>query len=331
MQLTLALLRKISPAGAKYTANMNSIINAVNGYGAKLGLDQPHRLAQFIAQVAHESGDFKYDREIASGAAYEGRKDLGNVKRGDGKKFKGRTEMQLTGRANYRAFTVWVRKLIPDAPDFEKEPDLVNTDPYEGLAAMFYWETHNLSRLADQGDNQMITRRVNGGLNGYEDRLTKYDRAALAFLGEPVSAEPAPGKPKAYIRQFQAKAGLTADGVSGPRTRTEMHKRLVRLTDKPERSSDVQAAPVVEKQAVPVKIASLEGNTAASSEAITGYLGAGGVGSTLLANLAGFEWQVVAVLACAALAAGLGYLIYKRWSMKQEQAVKVEAINARQL
>lgn len=323
MQLTLALLRKISPAGTKFTANMNSIINAVNGYGSQIGLDQPHRQAHFLAQVAHESGDFRYDREIASGAAYEGRKDLGNVKRGDGKKFKGRTEMQLTGRANYRAFTVWVRKMIPDAPDFEQQPDLANTDPYEGLAAMFYWETHKLNRLADQNDIEMITRRVNGGLNGFDDRKVKYERAALGLLGEPLTGN--------YIKAFQAKAGLTADGVSGPRTRAEMHKRLVRLTDKPERSSDVQAAPVVEKQAVPVKIASLEGNTAASNEAITGYLGAGGVGSTLLANLAGFEWQVVAVIAVAVLAGGLGYLIYKRWANKQEQAAKVDAIEARQL
>lgn len=329
MLITLALLRKISPAGAKYTDNMNSIINAVNGYGAKIGLDQPHRQAHFLAQVAHESGDFRYDREIASGAAYEGRKDLGNVKKGDGKKFKGRTEMQLTGRANYRAFTVWVRKLIPDAPDFEKEPDLVNTDPYEGLAAMFYWETHGLNRYADQNDIEMITKRVNGGLHGFDDRKSKYVRAALALLGESLA-----GSQKTYVLAFQKEAGFTGralDGDPGPRTRAELHKRLVKMTEKPERSPDVQAAPVVEKQAVPIKLASLEGNTATSSEAITAYGGAASVGATVLSSFAGLDWKIVAILAATGVLGGLGFLVYKRWSMKQEQASKIEAIEARQL
>jgi putative chitinase len=321
MLLTLALLRKISPAGAKNTANMNSIVVAVNGYGQKVGLDQPHRLAHFLAQLAHESGDFRYDQEIASGAAYEGRvKGLGNTQKGDGKKFKGRTAMQVTGRANYAEFTKWVRKLVPDAPDFVKQPTLINTDPYEGLGPLWYWDTRKLNVYADQNDIQMITRKINGGLNGYEDRMIKYDRAALSILGLPID-----------IKKFQADNSLDVDGVSGPRTRAAMHAKLVRMTDKPERSSDVQAAPVVAKEAVPVKLASLEGSTAASSEAITGYAGVGGTAATLLSATAGLDWKIVAIFAGVVMAGGIGYLIYKRWSMKVEQAVKVEAINARQL
>lgn len=323
MQVSLELLRKISPAGAKNVANMQSVVMSSNTYGPGVGLEQPHRLAHFLAQLAHESGDFRYDKEIADGSSYEGRDDLGNTKRGDGKRFRGRGPIQVTGRTNYTEWNRWVHQRDPGAPDFVKEPEKINTDPYEGLTAIWYWDWKKLNRFADQNDIEMITKRVNGGLNGFDDRKTKYIRAALAILGEPLTGN--------YVKKFQEKAGLEADGDPGPRTRAELHKRLVKLTVKPERSSDVQAAPVVEKQAVPVKLASLEGNTAASGEAVTGYAGVAGVVSTIMASMTGLDWRAVAAVAAAAVLAGLGYLIYKRWAMKQEQKAKVEQIESRSL
>ena len=122
------------------------------------------RLAHFMAQLAHESGSFRYMEEIASGAAYEGRKDLGNTAKGDGVRFKGRGPIQLTGRANYRTFG---RRI---GIDLERHPE-VAAIPSIGLhTALEYWDVVGLNSLADRDDLEGITRRINGGLNGLADR-----------------------------------------------------------------------------------------------------------------------------------------------------------------
>ncbi len=130
-------------------------------------LDNHLRIIHFVAQVGHESGSFKYMQEIASGAAYEGRRDLGNTQRGDGVRYKGRGVIQLTGRANYRNYG---RAL---GIDFERSPDIVATPSIGMLVACKYWSDKGLNALADIGDIQTITRRINGGLNGYNDRLRR--------------------------------------------------------------------------------------------------------------------------------------------------------------
>ncbi len=130
-------------------------------------LDNHLRLIHFVAQVGHESGSFKYMQEIASGAAYEGRQDLGNTQVGDGVRYKGRGVIQLTGRANYRNYG---RAL---GIDFERHPDIVATPSIGMLVACKYWSDKGLNALADIGDIQTITRRINGGLNGYDDRLRR--------------------------------------------------------------------------------------------------------------------------------------------------------------
>lgn len=132
-------------------------------------MDSPRRLAHFLAQLIHESGSFRYMEEIASGQAYEGRADLGNVQPGDGKLFKGRGPIQITGRANYRRFG---RRI---GVDIERHPALA-AFPSIGLhLACEYWKDRGLNALADVDDLEAITRRINGGTNGLADR-----RAQLA-------------------------------------------------------------------------------------------------------------------------------------------------------
>ncbi|GAA0600209.1 peptidoglycan-binding protein [Paenochrobactrum glaciei] len=128
------------------------------------------RIPHFLAQVAHESDGFCTIEEYASGAAYEGRKDLGNTQSGDGRRFKGRAPIQLTGRDNYRAFTVWMGKLGITKIDFEANPELVATWPWAAWATFYYWSTKGLNKFADNDDLIGLTKRINGGLNGLQDR-----------------------------------------------------------------------------------------------------------------------------------------------------------------
>jgi len=109
--------------------------------------------------------------EFASGKAYEGRKDLGNTQPGDGVKFKGRGYIQLTGRANYDKFSKFVNE------DCVSNPDLVSTK-YPMLSAAYFFDKNNLWKICDLGSTddvvEKVSRRVNGGLNGYIDRLEKF-------------------------------------------------------------------------------------------------------------------------------------------------------------
>jgi putative chitinase len=114
--------------------------------------------------------------EIASGAAYEPSanpklaKKLGNVKEGDGKRYKGRGAIQLTGRANYKEAGAALGLPLEDQPELAAQPET-------GLrVAGWYWKTRGLNELADVGDFEGITRRVNGGLNGLADRHKHWAR-----------------------------------------------------------------------------------------------------------------------------------------------------------
>ncbi|AOT25360.1 endolysin [Ochrobactrum phage POA1180] len=143
----------------------------------------PLRIAHFLAQLAHESDGFCAIEEYASGAAYEGRDDLGNTQAGDGRRFKGRSPIQLTGRANYRDFTRWIRQFVPDAPDFERNPELVATWPWAAWAVFFFWSTKGLNAIADRDDLLAATKRINGGTNGLTDRAA-YLKKAKTIIAE---------------------------------------------------------------------------------------------------------------------------------------------------
>ncbi len=129
------------------------------------------RIAAFLATVSHESGNLRYSSEIASGADYEWRKDLGNIHKGDGIKYKGRGLIQLTGAANYRV----VGKAL--GIDLEGNPFLASSPLISTRIAGYFWFSHGLNQLADHNDFRTITRRVNGGYNGYDDRVRRWQHA----------------------------------------------------------------------------------------------------------------------------------------------------------
>lgn len=163
-----ALLRQsgASPSIAEDLAFV--LANTVSEYGL---LDNSLRLAHFIAQLGHESDGFNAMEEYASGAAYEGRRDLGNTQPGDGRRYKGRGPIQITGRANYRTYG---RRI---GINIEKYPELASNPCIGMRLALEYWKAKGLNALADADDLLKITKRINGGTNGLADRRR---RLALA-------------------------------------------------------------------------------------------------------------------------------------------------------
>lgn len=137
-------------------------------------------IACFLAQLGHESGSLRWSREIwgptRAQRKYEGRRDLGNTQPGDGKRFMGRGPIQMTGRHNYRKVTAWIRKVVPDAPDFEANPQLLELPRWGSLAAGAFWKWNNLSELGRLGAITKTTRIVNGGYNGLADRKAIFQR-----------------------------------------------------------------------------------------------------------------------------------------------------------
>lgn len=168
------LLKIAGPDGHK--EHLRELAPAVNQCLEKYQINTPLRIAHFLAQVMHESGGFHYLREIwgptDAQSGYEGREDLGNTQPGDGKRFMGRGLIQLTGRANYTRLTQAMNV------DFLSKPQLLEQSPYAVLSSGWFWHVEkNLNPIADRDDAKTITRRINGGLNGYDDRLEYLHRA----------------------------------------------------------------------------------------------------------------------------------------------------------
>lgn len=165
----------------RVTEHMHHIEHAM----AAFDINNPARQAAFLAQIGHESGGLRWIREIwgptSAQLRYEVRGDLGNNQPGDGRRYAGRGWIQLTGRDNYRRAYQRLRERFPDCPDFEAEPERVATARWAALTAAEFWYNAGLNTLADQGKFETITRRVNGGLNGYADRLARYEDAKQAL------------------------------------------------------------------------------------------------------------------------------------------------------
>ena len=154
---------------------------ALAKYAPRFGLiDTVPRFANFVGQAAHETGSFRYLREIwgptEQQRRYEGRADLGNTQPGDGKRYMGRGIFQLTGRANYADMAMRTGLPLLEQPELAETPDLAV------LTACIFWRTRKLSLLADAGKEDAITRWVNGGTNGIAERRTYVARAKGLFL-----------------------------------------------------------------------------------------------------------------------------------------------------
>lgn len=160
---TAADLRKTFPRAKN--ANLVPFAEALPVLAPPEKMDTVLRLGHFIAECGWECDQFATYEEYASGAAYEGRKDLGNTQKGDGKRFKGRGPIQLTGRDNYRRATPYVRALLgrPDL-DLEATPDIVAKDKAVGVAtSLWFWATNGLNAWADADNAKAVGRGINRG------------------------------------------------------------------------------------------------------------------------------------------------------------------------
>ena len=138
------------------------------------------RQSAFLAQIGHESGSLVYVREIGGPsyfAKYNGRKDLGNTQPGDGARFCGRGLIQVTGRSNYAKCS---QALFSD-DRLIKTPELLEQPEWAAKSAVWFWSTRNLNELADADRFTDLTKKINGGTNGIEDRKALY-RLALSVI-----------------------------------------------------------------------------------------------------------------------------------------------------
>ena len=130
------------------------------------------RIRHFLSQTAHESGGGRYTKELSDGKYLEGRYDLGNNKIGDGPKYKGAGYIQMTGRANYQAFSDYIQD-----PRVMEGVDYAAAN-YPFTSGGFWWQNNRMNELCDQNPSvEQVTKRVNGGYNGLEDRKYYYHRA----------------------------------------------------------------------------------------------------------------------------------------------------------
>lgn len=144
------------------------------------GCNSVKRIAMWVAQIGEESGGLRWMEEIASGAEYEGRSDLGNTQPGDGVRFKGRGPIQVTGRHNYTNLSQWAyqKQLVPSPTFFVDQPAQLASDRYGFIGVTWYWTTQReLNRASDDSNVLEATHMINGGEHGLADRRSRYERA----------------------------------------------------------------------------------------------------------------------------------------------------------
>jgi putative chitinase len=166
--ITELQLKQIYPFST--SLNRAKYLPFFNKYLLEYGITTPNRIHFYFAQVGHESGQLRYSEEIASGQAYENRIDLGNTQVGDGIRFKGRGLIQLTGRSNYQAIS------NAFGIDFIQQPELLKQPEWAVKSSFWFWGKNKLNIIADSGDFKLLTRRINGGFNGLNDRLELLER-----------------------------------------------------------------------------------------------------------------------------------------------------------
>ena len=178
MPITEQQLLRILPNAGRQAGVFVPVLNAAMG---KYGIVTRLRTAAFIAQVGHESGQFRYVRELG-GDQYLSKYDTGTLAKrlgntpeadGDGQKYRGRGLIQITGHDNYLACS----KALFGDDRLLRTPELLEQAEWAAKSAAWFWSTKGLNTLADQGDFVKITRRINGGLTGQDDRQALYDKA----------------------------------------------------------------------------------------------------------------------------------------------------------
>jgi putative chitinase len=213
-------MREVAPRfSGEFAVRQDAIIAAVGEVLAatleSYQIDTRLRIAHFLGQTCHESAGFRTTEEFASGEAYEGRADLGNTNAGDGRRYKGRGLLQLTGRANYRDLGKVLGVKLEEDPELAAEPVL------SLKIACEYWKKKKINAACDRDDVVEVTRLVNGGSNGLDDRrgYTAKAKAAIARLeGFVLSGEAPPSGGRPVLRR-----GSKGDAV------TELQRSLQKL------------------------------------------------------------------------------------------------------
>lgn len=189
-EITIEQLLEIMPSAS--AIRVEQFAEPLNAAMCEFGIDTPKRQAAFIAQLAHESGCFRYVRELASGEAYNGRISLGNTRpeaieiatrnnSTPGPFFKGRGLIQITGYDNYASCS---KALFQDKAVLISNPALLERTDLACRSAAWFWDSRSLNAFADAGDFEAITRKINGGLNGYADRVAHHQRALKVLAVE---------------------------------------------------------------------------------------------------------------------------------------------------
>lgn len=243
--LTGIQLREIMPRLS--APRLDTFLPHLNAAMGEFAINSPARAAAFVAQLAHESGEFRWMEEIWGPSSAQRRYEppstlaarLGNTQPGDGIRFKGRGPIQLTGRANYQRFGQLLGIDLIAEPQRAASPDVAFR-----IAAL-YWANRGLNALADAGDFREITRRINGGFNGLADRM-KYFERARTILGE-VLTKALPRRRGAAQPTTRVPEDVLSRGVEEIREFTAAERRKARKPGTPARKA---AAPT---RKVPVK------------------------------------------------------------------------------
>lgn len=172
--LTAKQLSEIYDIKLSIAESWISYLNEAMQYAS---INTPKRMAAFLAQIGHESGRLMYSRELWGPTKQQERYEysdlavkLGNTEEGDGFKFRGRGLIQITGRYNYRVIYQELKKDFVDTPNFEVDPSKLENKRWSSLSAARYWNRHNLNSFVDSDDFVALTKKINGGINGLQDR-----------------------------------------------------------------------------------------------------------------------------------------------------------------
>jgi predicted chitinase len=204
----------------QFKDRIEKFTDGVNATLEKYNINNKLRIAHFLSQTMHESGGFRWLREIwgptEAQKTYElpfkKAKELSNIQPGDGFKYRGRGLIQLTGRGNYQKFTHEVGKDF--GVDFVEHPELLEQSPYAVLAAGWYWSSRNINAAADQDDFARVTKLVNGGTNGIEDRRKYLQRAKTVLQNSIVKTVVFPTNISNLYDFYKAKLEYGPDAIA---------------------------------------------------------------------------------------------------------------------